>query len=495
MIKKFFALVMLAAMFMACGTPEEQQPNGGEGTEQQPNGDGEGNGNENPTPEPEPEPEPEAIEGMDLVKYSTHDKRVTNPERGLYSQKSFHSVDDGSLSTSTMKAARTAGRTLFLTLFYLTDYIESDIEQAYLDNMQTTFDNLRKGGCKAIVRFAYKNNEADSNKPWDASQEQVARHIEQVKPILMQNADVIYTVQAGFIGVWGEWYYTSYFHYPISTDEQYADRRKVVDALLGALPTDRQVELRTPAFKMKMYNVGLADTLTVATAHNGTDLARLAGHNDCFLASSSDTGTFDSSRGKGDWLFWDAETRYTIMGGETCGTSKYSACENSIKRMEEQHWSYMNIGYHQGVISGWQTNGCFSEIENRLGYRLALKHAYYTTNATAGGDYRVILNIKNSGFAAPMNPRGVELVLVSAAGEATTYKLDVDPRFWFENTVATIDTTVTLPAAAGEYKLYLNLPDGYESLAKDPNFSIQLANTDIWDKNTGYNFLNNVTVK
>lgn len=486
----FFALTAMSALLISCTEPENQQPNenGGENTEQP----GEGNENEEPKPNPEPQP----IDGMDLVKYDTHSKRITNPERGLYTQKSYHSVGDGSLTSSAVKAARTAGRSLFLTLFYLTDYIESDIEQAYLDNMQATFDNLRTGGAKAIVRFAYKNNEADSNKPWDASQEQVARHIEQVAPILMRNADVIYTVQAGFIGVWGEWYYTSYFHYPISTAEHYADRRKVVDALLNALPKDRQVELRTPAFKMKMYNVGLADTLTVATAHNGSDLARLAGHNDCFLASSSDTGTFDSSRGKGDWLFWDAETRYTIMGGETCGTSKYSACENSIQRMEEQHWSYMNIGYHQGVISGWQTNGCFTEIENRLGYRLALTHAYYTSEPTVGGNFRVVLNIANNGFAAPMNPRGVELVLVGN-NTKEVFKLDSDPRFWFEKSVATIDTTITLPSslAAGSYKLYLNLPDGYESLAGDPKYSIQLANPNVWDDKTGYNFLTNVTIK
>ena len=441
-------------------------------------------------------PEGPNYDGLTEVTYTAHNKRIANPERGLYTQKSYHSVSDGVLGATSVKAARSAGRTLFLTLFYLTDYIDCDIEQAYLDNMQATFDNLRKGGGKAIVRFAYQNSESD--KPWDATQEQVARHIEQVSPILSKNADVIYVVQAGFIGVWGEWYYTTNFHYPIKTDEQYADRRKVVDALLNALPKDRQVELRTPAFKMKMYNVGLADTLTIATAHNGTDLARLAGHNDCFLASSSDTGTFDSKRGQGDWLFWDAETRYTIMGGETCGNQYKTlcGCENAIKRMEEQHWSYLNIGYHQGVISGWQTDGCFSEIENRLGYRLALTNAYFTTNATAGGDYRVVLNIENKGFAAPMNPRGCELVLVGN-GTKEVFKLNADPRFWFEKSVNTIDTTITLPAdlAAGEYKLYLNLPDGYESLADMPSFSIQLANTDVWDEKTGYNFLTNVTVQ
>lgn len=443
--------------------------------------------------------------GLEEVSYTAYtfdeefQQRICNPERGFYSQTSFRSAT--SLNSSVVKASRVAGRTLHLTLFYLTDYIESDISQDYLDKMQETFDNLRAGGAKAIVRFGYKSDDSAAAKPWDASQEMVARHIEQVKPILMRNADVIYTVQAGFIGVWGEWYYTSHFHYPISTDAQYADRRKVVDALLAALPKDRQVELRTPEFKMRMYGVGLADTLTVATAHDGSDLSRLAGHNDCFLASSSDTGTFEDKRGTGDWLFWDAETRYTIMGGETCGTGAgLHHCENTLQRMAEQHFSYLNIGYHQGVLNTWRTENCFNEILARMGYRLTLDSAFFTpaNEVVAGGDYRVVLNIANGGWAAPMNPRGCELVLEDAAGKEYIYKIDTDPRFWFENSVTSLGTTITLPEnlPAGECKLYLNLPDGYESLASNPLYSIRLLHKGkgMWDEARGYNLIHKFTI-
>lgn len=444
-------------------------------------------------------------EGLEEVSYTayTYDEefkqRICNPERGFYSQTSFRSAS--SLSTPMVKASRTAARTLHLTLFYLTDYIDGDISADYLAAMQETFDNLRAGGGKAIVRFAYKDDHSTLSKPYDATQELVARHIEQVTPILSKNADVIFTVQAGFIGSWGEWYYTTNFHQNISTDEQYADRRKVVDGLLAALPKDRQVELRTPKFKMKMYKVGLADTITVATAHDGSDLSRLAGHNDCYLASSSDTGTFDDKRGTGDWLFWDAESRYTIMGGETCGTGAgLHHCENTLQRMAEQHWSYLNIGYHEGVLNTWRTEKCFNEILARMGYRLTLNSAFFTpaSEVVAGGDYRVVLNIANGGWAAPMNPRGCELVLEDAAGKEYVYKIDTDPRFWFENSVTSLGTTITLPEnlPAGECKLYLNLPDGYESLASNPLYSIRLLHKGkgMWDENRGYNLLTKFTI-
>ena len=95
-----------------------------------------------------------------------------------------------------------------------------------------------------------------------------------------------------------------------------------------------------------------------------------------------------------------------------------------------------------------------------------------------------------------MNPRGVELVLVGG-GKEYAFKIDSDPRFWFENTLTTLATTITLPSdlAAGEYELYLNLPDGYESLAKNPHYSIRLMNKDTWNEKKGYNLLTKINVQ
>lgn len=420
-----------------------------------------------------------------------HNPRICNPERGFYAQTTF--VKPDKLVEASVYQSRVLGRTLHLVFFYLTDYIDGDIAPDYLAKMQETFDNLRKRGGKAIVRFGYKSDMDASYAPFDATQELVARHIEQVKPILMKNADVIFVVQAGFIGAWGEWHTSSNF--AMGTEQGYADaKRVVIDGLLGALPKERQVQVRTPKQKMAMYGLALKDTLTLATAHNGSDLARVGGHNDCFLASASDYGTFGDKRGKGDWRFWDAETRYTIMGGETCGTGAgLHHCNNAIARMQEQHWSYLNINYHSDVIGGWKNNGCFAEISARMGYRFVLQNAFFTPNrkAKAGKDYRVVLNILNDGWAAPMNPRGVELVLLDSNGERYAYKIDSDPRFWFEGTLTTIDTTITLPnnLPAGECRLYLNLPDGHPNLAENPLFSIRLLNKDSWNQKYGYNFL------
>jgi hypothetical protein len=177
------------------------------------------------------------------------------------------------------------------------------------------------------------------------------------------------------------------------------------------------------------------------------------------------------------------------MGGETCGLSKYCLCEQTLKDMEDYHWTYLNSEYHGKVINRWRNDGCMDEIERRLGYRLALTDVYHTEAAAAGQDFNIVLKINSTGFSAPINPRAVELVLVDGNGKKTVYEQkDVDPRYWFAGEQVTIDKVIKLPAdASGECTLYLNLPDPKPTLHDNPRFSIRLANDDVWDEETGLN--------
>jgi hypothetical protein len=41
----------------------------------------------------------------------------------------------------------------------------------------------------------------------------------------------------------------------------------------------------------------------------------------------------------------------------------------------------------------------------------------------------------------------------------------------------------------GRYEVLLNLPDKYQAISKRPEYSIRLANKDVWESSTGYNKL------
>lgn len=430
-------------------------------------------------------------DGLFEVNYIETDTVIVNPERGFYSQVEYYSSSSKTaLTAATVNTHRYLGRSLILTMYYLDSFIDKPISNEFLTLIDKNMKAIREGGCKCIVRFAYTSSE--SKKPWDAPQNIVLEHIQQLAPYLRENSDVIYVVQAGFVGVWGEWYYTSNFIMsPIKPDD-FAPRRAVLDALLLALPKDRMICVRTPEFKVKCFNITYADSITELTAYSQTDLARLACHNDCFLADGSDMGTFPTSQQK---LFWEKESKYTVMGGETCAPSTYSQCENAILQMEKYHWSYLNSGYNGTVLNSWKTTGCMDEINRRLGYRFVLQQGQFTENPVAGQKFTMKLTLKNVGFASPANPRNVELIFASS-GDTIVYKLKDDPRRWYPGIIGNISFEDILPFSmkGKSYNIYLNLPDPYASLATRSEYSIGFANKNVWNKNTGFNKLHSITV-
>ena len=422
--------------------------------------------------------------GLAHETYVETDDVFPNPERGFYSVKSYHSASDAPFTARSVETQRTLNRTIFYMGYYPKDYMEGDIAEDFLNLMRSNMQVLREAGAKCVLRFAYSDSETE--RPWDPKPEIVQRHIQNITPILQEYGDVIMVFQAGFVGVWGEWYYTENFVSNPNTPEKHALRKEVTDAMLAALPVDRQIALRTPMFARMMYADSYTDTLTIAKAHDGSNRSRISAFNDCFGASSNDTGTFSGDQTR---EFWKADTRYVFMGGETCGLSQYCTCEVSLKDMEDYHWTYLNSEYHGKVLNRWKTDGCMPEIERRLGYRFALTDVYNDKAAVAGQDFRVVLKLKNSGFSAPVNPRAVELVLVDGNGKKTVYEQsDLDPRYWFAGETVTIDRLVKIPAdASGECTLYLNLPDPKPTLHDNPMFSIRLANENVWDEEKGYN--------
>jgi len=417
------------------------------------------------------------------ISFAESEALFPNPERGFYFTQSFKSASASLLTASKIEQNRLQNRTICYLGFYPKKYMDGHIAEDFLQMVRNNMQVLRENGAKCIMRFAYSDSE--NEKPWDATPEVVQMHISDSKPILQEYSDVIMCLQAGFVGVWGEWYYTENFEFTPSTPEDHVLRKQVTDAMLEALPNDRSIGVRTPMFKRNMYASSYRDTLTLETAYNGSDKARVSGFNDCFGASHSDQGTFDNEATR---EYWKKDKRYTLIGGENCAVSSYCECDVTLKDCEDYHWTYLNIEYNRQVHNVWKNGGCWDEIERRLGYRLSFADVYHSTPA-AGQDMTVALQIRNTGFAAPMNGRGFELVMVDGNGKKTVYEFDdVDPRYWFAGRIVNIEKAVPIPSdASGSCTLYLNLPDPKPTLHDNPRFSIRLANDGIWNEEYGYN--------
>jgi hypothetical protein len=426
--------------------------------------------------------------GGGSVTYTPTTADFANPERGLYHHTG--DCDKNDFSLATLQSYRTSQHiSLVMCVFYLAEFKTTAISQAALDQLQQQLDTVRAAGLKMVLRFAYTTSTDGA----DAAKDRVLAHLDQLRPYLNANKDVIYLMQAGFIGAWGEWYYTQNFgNAGTVTAADWANRKAVVDKLLSVLPSTRMVQLRTPKFKRTMYTT---TPVTSGQAYGGSAVARLGHHNDCFLASPDDYGTYENAAVEYPYL--EAETKYVAMGGETCNPNPpRSDCPTAKDELSRFHWSYLNTDYHTGVLGSWSTGGCLAEITRSLGYRFALQSGTYPSSASRGGGLPVGITLRNEGYAAPFNPRGLELVLRNTStGALHRFPLSADPRKWAAGATSTITQTVALPASlpAGSYALLLGLPDPL--LPARPEYSIRLANEGTWEPATGLNsLLHTVTV-
>jgi hypothetical protein len=437
--------------------------------------------------------------------YTSSDEVIANPERGFYHHTETHYYADGTgytpLDKTTLQNFRTQEDiTQILRVFYLEKFAGQDtLDKAYLDKVRADFRTIRAAGVKAIVRFAY----ALPGEGWppptpygDAPLARVLKHIKQLTPILRENSDVIELVQEGFIGLWGEGYYTDHFSDPadpsIVTDQNWADRKAVTDALLRALPRDRMIQVRTPYMKQRTYGVptGTAGGLDAAHAYDGSPVARIGHHNDCFLASPDDFGTYLSDPIELDKDFVAQDSNYLPQGGETCAVnSPRSDWPSASEEMARLHFSFLNTDYNQDVLSTWGAN--ITTAKQQLGYRFNLVKGTFADSGRPGGDVSVKLDIRNSGWAAPYNPRKVELIF---QGTKHSYRvtLPVDPRRWAPGTTTSLALHVRAPAVPGKYRLLLNISDASPKLQHNPAYAIQFANTGTWQPSTGYNDLGQV---
>ncbi|XXX76745.1 DUF4832 domain-containing protein [Sorangium sp. So ce134] len=392
---------------------------------------------------------------------------VLNPERGVFRFTDLRSL--GSLSH-----LRGEGYTLIYGKVLIDDYRTRDIDQRLITQLHAGFAAVRSAGLKVLPRFYY----ADTGTAPDAPLSRVLSHIEQLKPVLEQNADVIAVLHPGFVGAWGEW------HSSTNDLTNPASREQIFDALLEALPSDRMTLARRPSHKLEAYG----GPLTEETAFSGAPLSRVGHLNDCFLASDDDVGTYQLP-GEKDYAI--ADSAFTPVGGETCGTNPpRSQCGSALDELSLHHWSFINTDYHTDVVDGWRSEGCFETIACRLGYRFAVMGHESPEQVARGQSLSLRLRLFNDGYARAYNPRPVYLVLQQ--GEARrVVQVDADPRRWAPGEESELCLGAQLPAdlPPGDYQLGLWLPDGSERLRDDPRYAIQLSSGATWDGASGVNLL------
>ncbi|WP_457631832.1 DUF4832 domain-containing protein [Oceanithermus sp.] len=424
-------------------------------------------------------------------------QNVLNPGRGFYDGSS---VDLWNPDPDAYARVRDRGLTLaYADATWLPgDHVLSDDELARL---QEGLDLVRESGFKLILRFRYSDQ-------GDADWSVISGDLEKLAPLIRDNADVIAVLQAGFLGRWGEWHCweaTTVCH------DGAAEKAYVLDKLLAALEgTDVPVAVRYPPDKSRyLGDVQFDDYDAVppppppvgsfadGLGENEKNRARIAHHNDCFLSSADDMGTYPNEPPERieQWrTFTYAENEFLPYGGESCVPAdvddpERSSGPNALAEMARAGVDYLNADYHPDMLAGWRADGVYDEIAARLGYRLVLEEVAWSEPA-AGRPWQLRLTVRNDGFSRLKRRYQVFLVLAGASGERTV-PLELDLRRVAPGQSQTYAAELTAPPA-GSWRLGLAVRDPAQRLAERAEYSIRFANKLDYD---GVNWLGSLSVR
>ena len=434
---------------------------------------------------------------------------LANPERGFRFEQKV-GLEDGEKQSRSNRSAwkfkdcAEDGVTVTQAYCYLNKYCDAPIPQAKLDALQADFDRARKEGVKFLLRFAYETDMSCLKGP---TLQRILSHIIELRGIVQRNADVIYALQIGWVGAWGEFHSS---RSGIEYDKE-ASAKVVKYTMDYMLPANRSTMLRT----MQLRENTLLEL--------GIGGERIGLFNDATLADFFDSGTFMGDRNKLMKMAWDEilGTKFSVPGnpqfdllcevgaqlpvdGELFWNGHVDvAHQNGIAaliRLRRHHYTTLGLVHGNsrldmnaglGPIDQWQKTPVTGEllesygipydaayfagvpfrtayeyIRDHLGYRLVAKSC-----TVADGKARVTLH--NYGFAAPINPRKAYFAVVSAGGRVAEIPTETDCRVFNPDEDAVVEASV--PTLAAGERLALWLPDEMESIRLRPEYAIRLA--------------------
>ena len=205
------------------------------------------------------------------------------------------------------------------------------------------FSIIRKNGYKVIFRVVYDSVGQTNSEP---EFNIILQHMDDLKEIYTTNKDIIFVVEAGFLGTNGEWINGKY-------DKYMTEKNKIIEKLLEIVPEEIQISFRKPTYITDYLSS--KNTVTESNAFSTDIISRFGLYNSGYLESETDSDTYNKLE-RTESINWQGlQTKYTSFGGEAKNwKSNYNDLENAIKDMFIRHCTYLNKNADENVIEKWK---------------------------------------------------------------------------------------------------------------------------------------------
>jgi hypothetical protein len=355
--------------------------------------------------------------------------------------------------------------------------------------LQRGLDRVRRAGLKVILRFTYNypncsteggKTQCDPKHPQDAPIHVILDHMRKLAPTVQANSDVIFALQAGFIGRWGEWHN--------STHGNDSPRRhdRFLDAYRDLFSGVTNLEVRRPE-----YILDYAKHIGADQQPDGYLGLGLGLHDDQFGSDKTDAGTFEpvsSNYSPCDLRIAAAQlaAKYT-MTGETSDLYYFhddEGCGDLLPKptsygdfADLYSLTTLQLVFQSTVWHHWWVDGTYDYKVRHIGPHLALETASLSMDPNTRRA-TLELSVSNTGWATVANKRPLFLVL--RRGEQTVLKQRIGFDLTHVLAGSTREKKVDLGSwanlAPGRYDAYLLASDPAPRLADRADYALLFEN-------------------
>jgi len=372
--------------------------------------------------------------------------------------------------------------------------VTGQLSTQMLSDIDARLSAFQGTGLRVMPRFIYNFGPIGPTAQ-DAPLSTITTHIDQLAPLVLKYQDIVFAIEAGFIGTWGEW------HDSTNGNDTASAQKTVLDKELSYFGGKFPILVRYPG-DLIQYADGL-------TAPVGLGL-----HDDYYASASDDAGTWDLCVTTAGWC----SSNYTVaqfqtfaqqVSNSTMFAGEFGALYPSLQAcnaLDSYSYTY-NIQsislnpYPADIGTELQNEGCALSFYNKVGTRIELQKATLIGNPTANGSLYIALTLANTGYGRVIRKRPAMLLLLSGGSVAAQFPLSISALDLTQLAASatpiaqTFATTLTLPPSfpAGEtISAVLFIPDPAPSLTSQAAYALPLNSIDsnknaIFDPATGYN--------
>lgn len=303
----------------------------------------------------------EQIRQLPALPGSRSEELLQNPNRGLRlevyldvgsGRSIFQYAKVDAIEALHQEAAMYAAEkpTLAQVYFYLTDYWNKPLDADAFARMHAYFEALKALGLKALLRFAYLQAVDEFHyQPIMSAQEpsprQIIAHLRQLSPFLAAWQGQIYALQAGIVGVWGEWDFNARDRINAAANriDGVFGEQAVLNALLDYTPEDMFLQVRY--HNVKAMNIN---------PENQQGWRRVGYHDDFLIGDPHWWNTAGSLPGSDAWRAVAQDSLHAPMDGEmSWGRSNEMELGGALidgwkmaKRLRDHRFSSLSLAHN-----------------------------------------------------------------------------------------------------------------------------------------------------